>query len=284
MHSGLERRANAERTASGCERNNRTSITPAKASAAVQSGCLMSTVFVVDHMRNDNALEVTNLVIRYGDVTAVDSISFNARYGEVTAVLGRNGAGKTSTLESCEGVRRPTAGAIRVLGADIATAGNTLRARLGVMLQDGGIAPNARVRSLVHHYCTLHGRGGDADGIITKVGLTQRTSSTWRRLSGGERQRFSLALALAAEPDIAFLDEPTAGVDLDGREMIRGIITDLVHRGCGVVLATHDLDEAERVAHRAVVLHHGRVVLNDTIEALCTNGRRLEDVVREVTR
>jgi ABC-2 type transport system ATP-binding protein len=103
-------------------------------------------------------------------------------------------------------------------------------------------------------------------------------------LSGGERQRFSLALALAAAPEIAFLDEPTAGVDLDGREMIRGIITDLVHDGCGVVLATHDLDEAERVAHRAVVLHQGKVTLNDTIASLCAGGRRLEDVVREATR
>jgi ABC-2 type transport system ATP-binding protein len=244
----------------------------------------MSTVFVVNQHQHSNALEVQDLVIRYGDVTAVDAVSFSAAFGEVTAVLGRNGAGKTSTLEACEGVRRAASGTIRVLGTDISTINNNIRARIGVMLQDGGIAPNARVQSLVRHYCTLYARGVDADELVAKVGLHDRRSSTWRRLSGGERQRFSLALALAAAPEIAFLDEPTAGVDLDGREMIRGIITDLVHDGCGVVLATHDLDEAERVAHRAVVLHQGKVTLNDTIASLCAGGRRLEDVVREATR
>ena len=244
----------------------------------------MSTVFVVNQHQHNNALDVQNLVIRYGDVTAVDAVSFSAAFGEVTAVLGRNGAGKTSTLEACEGVRRAASGTIRVLGADISTINNSVRARIGVMLQDGGIAPNARVRSMVHHYCTLYARGVDADELVAKVGLHDRRGSTWRRLSGGERQRFSLALALAAAPEIAFLDEPTAGVDLDGREMIRDIIADLVQGGCGVVLATHDLDEAERVAHRAVVLHRGKVTLNDTIASLCAGGRRLEDVVREATR
>jgi len=235
-------------------------------------------------MQNDVALEVNNLTIRYGDITAVNAVSFTARHGEVTALLGRNGAGKTSTLEACEGVRRVTTGTLRILGHDINHAPNTLRARIGVMLQDGGIAPNARVRSLVRHYCALHQRGMNADDIVAQVGLTDRAKSTWRRLSGGERQRFSLALALAAKPDIAFLDEPTAGVDLDGREMIRDIMATLVAQGCCVVLATHDLDEAQRVAQRVVVLHRGAVVLNDSMTTLCGGGQRLEDVVREVTR
>jgi ABC-2 type transport system ATP-binding protein len=244
----------------------------------------MSIVFRVNREPNDVALEVENLTIRYGDITAVKSVSFIARHGEVTAILGRNGAGKTSTLEACEGVRRPTSGTLRILGHNISTAPNDLRARIGVMLQDGGIAPNARVATLVRHYCRLHQRGMNATDIIARVGLTSRASSTWRRLSGGERQRFSLALALAANPDIAFLDEPTAGVDLDGREMIREIIATLVAQGCCVVLATHDLDEAQRVAHRVVVLHHGVVVLNDSMTALCGDGQHLEDVVRKVTR
>lgn len=229
------------------------------------------------------ALEVRDLVIRYGDVVAVDSVSFTARRGEVTVILGRNGAGKTSTIEACEGLRRVDGGSIRVLGVDVLQADTSLRARMGVMLQDGGIPPNARVDRLVAHYCLLHGRGADADEIIRTVGLGLRSRSTWRRLSGGERQRFSLALALAARPDIAFLDEPTAGIDFDGRETIRSIIAGLVDAGCCVILATHDLDEAERVGHRAVVLHRGRVVLDDAVTAVCRNGRRLEDVVREVT-
>jgi ABC-2 type transport system ATP-binding protein len=232
----------------------------------------------------DTALEVDALTIRYGDFVAVNSVSFVAEHGEVTAVLGRNGAGKTSTLEACEGLRRATSGTIRVLGADATKLPAATQARIGVMLQEGGIAPGARVRHLVRHYCVLYGRGADADEILQQVALRERASSPWRRLSGGERQRFSLALALAAVPDVVFLDEPTAGVDLDGREAIRGIIAALAARGCCVVLATHDLDEAERVADRAVVLHAGRVVLDDTVSSICHNGERLEDAVRTVTR
>lgn len=224
------------------------------------------------------------LTIRYADLVAVDSVSFAASHGEVTALLGRNGAGKTSTLEACEGLRRATSGSVRVLGADAARLSAAVRARMGVMLQDGGIAPGARVRHLVRHYCVLYGRGADADEILQQVALRERAASPWRRLSGGERQRFSLALALAAVPDVVFLDEPTAGVDLDGREAIRGIIASLAARGCCVMLATHDLDEAERVADRAVVLHAGRVVLDDTVASICRDGQRLEDAVRTVTR
>ena len=230
------------------------------------------------------AIEVNALTIRYADLVAVDSVSFAASHGEVTALLGRNGAGKTSTLEACEGLRRATSGSVRVLGADAARLSAAVRARIGVMLQDGGIAPGARVRHLVWHYCMLYGRGADADEILQQVALRERASSPWRRLSGGERQRFSLALALAAVPDVVFLDEPTAGVDLDGREAIRGIIAALAARGCCVMLATHDLDEAERVADRAVVLHAGRVVLDDTVASICCDGRRLEDAVRTATR
>jgi len=230
------------------------------------------------------AIEVNTLTIRYADLVAVDSVSFAASHGEVTALLGRNGAGKTSTLEACEGLRRATSGSVRVLGADAARLSAAVRARMGVMLQDGGIAPGARVRHLVRHYCVLYGRGADADEILQQVALHERASSPWRRLSGGERQRFSLALALAAVPDVVFLDEPTAGVDLDGREAIRGIIAALAARGCCVMLATHDLDEAERVADRAVVLHAGRVVLDDTVASICRDGQRLEDAVRTVTR
>ena len=244
----------------------------------------MSTVFVVIMPINNTALAVRDLVIRYGDITAVRSVSFEARHGEVTAILGRNGAGKTSTLEACEGLRKATSGSLRVLGKDIAEVDNASRTRIGVMLQDGGIAPSARVFSLVRHYCRLYDRGVEPRRLLEQVGLQHRASSTWRRLSGGERQRFSLALALAADPDIAFLDEPTAGIDLDGRDMIRDIIAELTAKGCCVVLATHDLDEAERVAQHAVVLHRGEVVLDDTVENLRSGQRRLEDVVREVTR
>lgn len=238
----------------------------------------------METQRGSVALDVRSLTVRYGDIIAVDAVSFVARHGEVTAVLGRNGAGKTSAIEACAGLRRGVEGSVAVLGEDSTALSSGTRARIGVMLQDGGIAPAARVRTTVRHYCTLHDRGADADDILSAVGLGHRVSSTWRRLSGGERQRFSLALALAARPDIVFLDEPTAGVDLDGREAIRGIIASLAERNCCVILATHDLDEAERVANHVVVLHRGKVVADDSIDVLRSGGRRLEDAVRELTR
>ncbi len=221
-------------------------------------------------------MEVDGLTVRYDDLVAVDDVSLTAVRGEVTAVLGPNGAGKTSTIEVCEGYRRPSAGRVRVLGLDPATSQRRLSELMGVMLQDGGVYPSGRVLETVRHHCALHGRGVDARELVAAVGLTDRSSATWRRLSGGERQRLSLALALAARPEVAFLDEPTSGVDVTGRDTIRAIVRDLADRGCAVVLATHELDEAERVADRVVIFDRGRVVAAGTLDDL----RRGHDEIR----
>jgi|CXWL01.1.fsa_nt_gi ABC-2 type transport system ATP-binding protein len=222
------------------------------------------------------AVAVEGLTVRYGDLVAVDDVSFTALAGEVTAVLGPNGAGKTSTIEVCEGFRRADAGSVRVLGLDPARDQQRLSERMGVMLQDGGVYPSARVRDCVRHYCALYQRGADADEIITTVGLGDRHSTTWRRLSGGEKQRLSLALALAARPDVAFLDEPTAGVDVHGRDTIRQVVRELAEGGCAVVLATHELDEAERIADHVIIFDRGRTVADGTLDEL----RRGHDEVR----
>jgi ABC-2 type transport system ATP-binding protein len=214
------------------------------------------------------AVEVNGLVVRYGDLEAVRGVSFSAEAGMVTAVLGPNGAGKTSTIEVCEGYRKATAGTVRVLGLDPATHQRQLGERIGVMLQEGGVYPSARVLDTVRHYCTLYGKGADAVELVEQVGLTSRSKATWRRLSGGEKQRLSLALALAAKPEVAFLDEPTSGVDVNGRDTIRGIIRTLAAGGCAVVLATHELDEAERIADRVVIFDGGQVIADGTLDEL----------------
>ena len=206
--------------------------------------------------------------MQYGNLVAVDGVSFTADAGTITAVLGPNGAGKTSTIEVCEGYRRRSGGEVRVLGLDPGNAQRRLAERMGVMLQDGGVYPSARVIDVVRLFCALHGGREDPRELLERVGLSERTRSTWRRMSGGERQRLSLALALSARPDIAFLDEPTAGVDVNGRALIRSILRELAGRGCCVVLATHELDEAERVADRAVVFDHGRLIASGTLDEL----------------
>jgi ABC-2 type transport system ATP-binding protein len=214
------------------------------------------------------AVEVEHLTVRHGELVAVDGISFTAEAGAVTTVLGPNGAGKTSMIEVCEGYRRPSTGTVRVLGFDPARQQRRLSARMGVMLQEGGVYPSSGVLETVRHYAALYGKGADAAALVESVGLTSRSKATWRRLSGGEKQRLSLALALAAKPEVAFLDEPTAGVDINGRDAIRGIIRDLASNGCAVVLATHELDEAERLADRMVIIDHGSLIADGTLADL----------------
>jgi ABC-2 type transport system ATP-binding protein len=223
----------------------------------------------------DNVVEVHDLTVRYGRgeraVTAVDGVSFGARAGQVTAVLGPNGAGKTSTIEVCEGLRRRSSGQVRVLGLDPGGSRRDRRAlahRTGLMLQEGGVYPSARPIDVVRQYCGIHGVAdpNTPRTLIDLVGLTDRARTSWRRLSGGEKQRLSLALALVGTPDVVFLDEPTSGVDVNGRDTIRGIIRSLTERGCGVVLATHELDEAERIADRVVIFDKGKVLVEGTLD------------------
>lgn len=218
---------------------------------------------------------VNDLVVRYGNVLAVDGASFEAPSGKVTVVLGPNGAGKTSTLEACEGFRRATSGTVRVLDLDPMRDRDRLTAAMGVMLQGGGVYPSARVGDVVGHFCALHGRGVDASALLERLGLSARAGSTWRRLSGGEQQRVSLALALAAAPRVAFLDEPTSGVDIEGRDVIRMIVRELADSGTTVVLATHEMDEAERVADHVVMFRGGRVVATGAVDALVRQRNRL---------
>ena len=218
---------------------------------------------------------VENLSVSYGDLVAVDNVSFEAPSGGVTVILGPNGAGKTSTIEVCEGFRAAKSGSVRVLGLDPVSDHRALTERMGVMLQGGGVYPSARVRDVVSHFCALHNKGVDATQLIERVGLSNRSTGTWRKLSGGEQQRLSLALALVADPDVIFLDEPTSGVDIDGRDVIADIIRDLSARGTTVVLASHDMAEAEKVATHAVLFNSGKVIASGDITSLLTSRKHL---------
>jgi ABC-2 type transport system ATP-binding protein len=218
---------------------------------------------------------VENLSVSYGDLVAVDNVSFEAPSGGVTVILGPNGAGKTSTIEVCEGFRTAKSGSVRVLGLDPVSDHRALTERMGVMLQGGGVYPSARVRDVVSHFCALHNKGVNAGKLIERVGLSNRSTGTWRKLSGGEQQRLSLALALAADPEVIFLDEPTSGVDIDGRDIIADIIRDLAARGTTVVLASHDMAEAEKVATHAVLFNSGKVIASGEITSLLTSRKHL---------
>ena len=218
---------------------------------------------------------VENLSVSYGDLMAVDNVSFEAPSGGVTVILGPNGAGKTSTIEVCEGFRTAKTGSVRVLGLDPVSDHRALTERMGVMLQGGGVYPSARVRDVVSHFCALHNKGVNATQLIERVGLSNRSTGTWRKLSGGEQQRLSLALALAADPEVIFLDEPTSGVDIDGRDIIADIIRDLAARGTTVLLASHDMAEAEKVATHAVLFNSGKVIASGEITSLLTSRKHL---------
>jgi ABC-2 type transport system ATP-binding protein len=216
------------------------------------------------------AVEVSELVIRYGAVTAVAGVGFAARAGEVMALLGRNGAGKTSTVETLEGYRRRSGGSVRVLGLDpgVPRESRMLVPRIGVMLQRGGVYPAMGPAEAIRLFASYYRDPEDPGGLLERVGLTGVARTPWRRLSGGEQQRLSLALALVGRPEVAFLDEPTAGVDPQGRIAIRSEITRLRDEGACVLLTTHELDEAQRLADRIVIVERGRVVGSGTLAEL----------------
>ena len=210
------------------------------------------------------AVEVDDLTVRYGKLVAVNGLSLTANFGAVTAVLGPNGAGKTSTIECCEGYRRPSSGRVRVDGLDPIADHQALTERIGVMLQGAGLPRHQRPSDVLAQFAGFYPDPLDPTRLLAQVGLAHRARSTWGKLSGGEQQRLSLALALIGRPRIAFLDEPSAGVDLEGRLLIRSLIAQLREDGVAVVLSTHDLDEAQSLADHIVIVDRGVAVASGT--------------------
>ncbi len=228
-------------------------------------------------MSSHTSVEVSGLAMRYGTTDVLHGVDFTIARGEVLVLLGPNGAGKTTTIEILEGFRIPSAGTVRVLGEDPARADEAWRARIGVVLQSWRDHGRWRVRDLLDHLGGFYApyatpdrpRPYPTDELIEMVGLTEHRRAKVATLSGGQRRRLDVAIGIVGRPELLFLDEPTAGFDPAARREFH----DLVHRlsdlqDTTVLLTTHDLDEAEKLADRILILHHGRIVANGSAEAL----------------
>ena len=221
------------------------------------------------------AIEVEELVVRYGRTVAVDGVSFSAEPGEVLGLLGPNGAGKTTTVETLEGYRVPDAGHVRVLGHDPRRDRASVTPLIGVMLQGGGTYPMMGAARALRLFASYYDDPRDPGELLRLVGLEDVARTPAKRLSGGERQRLALALALVGRPRVAFLDEPTAGIDPPGRIVVRDVVARLREEGVCVLITTHELGEAERLADRLVIIDRGQVVAAGRPADLVASGEEI---------
>jgi ABC-2 type transport system ATP-binding protein len=225
-----------------------------------------------DDRAADPAVEIDGLVMRYGDKVAVDALSLSVERASITAVLGPNGAGKTTTLETAEGYRSPQAGSVRVLGLDPVRQRRDLLPRIGVMLQGGGAWSGVRADEMLRHVARLHAHPLDLPALSDRLGLGECGRTPYRRLSGGQQQRLGLALAIVGRPEIVFVDEPTAGMDPAARRTTWELLEELRQSGVTVVLTTHYMDEAERLADRIHIIDHGRLIASGSPLELTRGG------------
>jgi ABC-2 type transport system ATP-binding protein len=208
----------------------------------------------------DAAVVVDGLEMSYGGKVAVDGLSLTVARGSITAVLGPNGAGKTTTLETCEGYRRPHGGRVRVLGLDPQRQRRELLPRIGVMLQDGGAWSGVRAVEMLRHIAALHAEPLSVPMLVERLGLGSCGRTPYRRLSGGQQQRLALAMAVVGRPELVFVDEPTAGMDPQARRTTWDLLGELRSDGVTIVLTTHYMDEAERLADQVHVIDRGRLI------------------------
>jgi len=205
----------------------------------------------------------------YGDLDAVAGIDFTVAEGEIFALLGPNGAGKPTTLECLEAIRYPSAGKLRVRGIDPSREPGRLRDAIGVQLQTSGLPETMRVEEAMRFFCAYHGVAPRLD-LLERLGLQAKLRAEYGTLSTGQQRRLALALALAHEPPVVFLDEPTAGLDVGTRAELHALVAELRERGVALILATHDMAEAEKLADRVAILLSGRIVASGTPKALTT--------------
>jgi ABC-2 type transport system ATP-binding protein len=225
---------------------------------------------------SDPCLDIQGLVKDLGPVAAldgkmvrvIDGVHLRAYPGQVTALLGANGAGKTTTLECAQGLSRPNGGSVSLLGQDPFEAGAALRSRVGVMLQEGGLPQAIRPVPLLHHVAGMYSRPRSVDGLVERLGINHFSNTPIRRLSGGQKQRVALAAALVGDPEVLFLDEPSAGLDPQSRAVVFDLIQELRAEGLGIILTTHLMDDAQRLADYVFIIDAGKTVAHGTVADL----------------
>ncbi len=220
---------------------------------------------------SEAAVQVVNFRKRYGPVVAVDNISFEVSRGEIFGLLGPNGAGKTSTLEALEGLRSADGGTLRVMGVDPTREAHKLRDIIGVQLQTSGLPGSMTVREAMRFFCAYH-RVPERVDLLQRLGLSEKMSAQYATLSTGQQRRLSLALAVAHNPPVVFLDEPTAGLDVATRIDLHEMMRELRATGTTIVLATHDMAEAEKMCDRVAILLRGRIAAIGTPRELTATG------------
>jgi ABC-2 type transport system ATP-binding protein len=213
---------------------------------------------------NGYTIVVQDLYKHYGDLQAVDGVSFTVAEGELFGILGPNGAGKTTTLEIVEGLRKPDSGSVRLLGQSPWPRNPKLLPRIGVQLQASSFFEHLTAREQLETFASLYGVSkGTAVDMLEAVGLTDKANTREHKLSGGQRQRLSIACALVHDPDVVFLDEPTAALDPQARRNLWDVLRAIQERGKTIVYTTHYLDEAEILCDRVAIMDHGRILAMD---------------------
>jgi len=225
----------------------------------------------------ETVVNVKDFRKRYGSTVAVDGISFEVLPGEIFGLLGPNGAGKTSTLESLEGLRRPDGGSISVMGVDPQHGGSRFRNLIGVQLQSSGLPATMQVGEAMHLFCAYHGVSSRLD-LIGRLGLAGKERNQFRQLSTGQQRRLALALAIAHRPPLVLFDEPTAGLDVESRNELHLLMQELRESGTAIILATHDMSEAEKLADRIAILLGGRIVATGTPREITAAGSGLTKI------
>ena len=229
-----------------------------------------------------SAITVENMRKYYGNVKAVDGISFEVQEGEIFGFLGPNGAGKTTTIEMIEGYKTPDSGRVTALGLDPRKDGYELKERIGIMLQETSLYPDLRVGELLRLFACYYRRPADPDALLEMVGLGEKKRAFVRELSGGQRQRVVFILTLINDPELLFLDEPTAGLDPQSRRVIWEWIRLAREKGKTVFLTTHYIEEAEDLCDRVAIIDHGKIIALDTPKRLMASlsvEQRIEFVI-----